>query len=85
MNSSHPNPGSYDEEIIAWRKSRVQELTGEDGWLTLSGLYWLQPGNNTIGSAPSSAIVLPAGKAPDHAGSIVLSDHSIRIEAGSDG
>ena len=81
MNSSSPNPAPYDEEILAWRKARVQDLTGEDGWLSLAGLFWLQPGKNTLGSAPSSAIILPAGKAPDHAGSILVERHSIRIEA----
>jgi len=81
MNSSRSDPGSYDEEILAWRKSRLQDLTGEDGWLSLAGLFWLQPGNNTLGSAPSSAIILPSGKAPDHAGSIVVVGGSVRVEA----
>jgi uncharacterized protein (DUF1684 family) len=81
MNLSRPNLGPYDEEILAWRKSRVQDLTGEDGWLTLAGLYWLHPGKNTLGSASSNAIVLPAGKAPEYAGAILIAASSVSIEA----
>src|SRR5215471_12696163 len=81
MNSSRSDPGSYDEEILAWRKSRVQDLTGEDGWLSLAGLFWLQPGKNTFGSAHSNAIILPTGKALDYAGSIVVVGGSVTIEA----
>jgi uncharacterized protein (DUF1684 family) len=80
--SSSGTPGnSYDEEIRAWRKTRIQELTGEDGWLVLAGLYWLQPGKNIIGSGASSDIVLPAGKAREYAGTIWLNDGRTRIDA----
>jgi uncharacterized protein (DUF1684 family) len=81
MNSSSADSGSYDDEILAWRKSRVRDLTGEDGWLALAGLYWLQPGKNTFGTSDSRDIVLPAGKAPEYAGSILIGGGSIRIEA----
>src|SRR5262249_27829795 len=81
MNSSPEDSGSYDEEILAWRKSRVQDLTGEDGWLALAGLYWLHSGKNTFGCGSSGDIVLPPGKAPGNAGSIIVTDGSIRIEA----
>jgi uncharacterized protein (DUF1684 family) len=81
VSSSGNSGNSYDEEMRAWRKSRIQELTGEDGWLALAGLYWLQPGKNTIGSGASRDIVLSAGKAPDYAGSIWLDDGKIRIDA----
>jgi uncharacterized protein (DUF1684 family) len=80
MKSSRTNPTSYDEEILAWRKSRVQDLTGEDGWLALAGLYWLKPGKNTLGSDPSADIILPAGKAPDYAGSILVASSKIILE-----
>src|SRR5262249_56467771 len=80
MNSTRADSGSYDEEIIAWRKSRVRDLTGEDGWLALAGLYWLSAGKNTIGCGSSRDIVLPAGKAPRNAGAIIVTDAHIRIE-----
>lgn len=81
MGSSRVDSGSYDEEIIAWRKSRVQDLTGEDGWLSLAGLYWLHSGKNAIGCGASRDIVLPAGKAPDYAGSIIVTGARVTLEA----
>lgn len=81
MSSSRADNNSYDEGIRAWRKSRIQELTGEDGWLALVGLYWLNPGKNTIGSGASRDVVLPSGKAPDYAGAILVAGGTVRIEA----
>jgi uncharacterized protein (DUF1684 family) len=39
-------------EHEAWRKARLAKLTSDDGWLTLAGLHWLEPGVNHIPSAP---------------------------------
>jgi uncharacterized protein (DUF1684 family) len=80
MISSRADKASYDEEVRAWRNSRIKELTGEDGWLALAGLYWLNPGKNTIGSGASRDIVLPSGKAPDYAGSILVAGGSVKME-----
>jgi len=46
--------------------------------LTLTGLFWLAEGNNTIGSDPASAIVVPRIAAD--AGRLVLRDQTIRLE-----
>src|SRR5262249_2516827 len=78
---SGSDAGSYDEEIKAWRKSRIHDLTSEDGWLALAGLFWLQPGKNTIGGSTASDIVLPGGNAPDYAASILVANGTITIEA----
>ncbi len=48
-------------QIEAWRAQRLARLTAPDGWLTLIGLHFLQPGENTIGRAPTNGIVLAAG------------------------
>ncbi|HXG58756.1 MAG TPA: DUF1684 domain-containing protein [Thermoanaerobaculia bacterium] len=42
------NAKSHEEEILEWRRKRVERLTSEDGWLTLVGLAWLEEGTNTI-------------------------------------
>ena len=39
-------------ENAAWRKSRLERLTADDGWLTVVGLHWLETGANRIPSAP---------------------------------
>jgi hypothetical protein len=54
---------SYEKEISQWQERRARNLRGEDGWLTLVGLYWLKEGENKVGSDASSDILLPR-KAP---------------------
>lgn len=57
-------------EIDAWRRRRIARLTSEDGWLSLTGLFWLEPGDNAVGSAAGSPVLLPAGRAPARAGNL---------------
>lgn len=47
---------------MKWRSDRLTRLKSENGWLSLVGLQWLQPGEN--------AIVLPGAKVD--AGKVVL-------------
>ena len=62
--SSPVDPG-YLEEIQSWRAERLAGLTAPDGWLTLVGLHWLEEGENSVGSDPSSTVYLEAdGIAP---------------------
>ena len=55
---------SYVNQIRQWRQKREARLRQPDGWLSLTGLYWLEDGENTVGSAPTSDLVFPADKAP---------------------
>ena len=64
------DPAVHRAEIQKWQSDRLASLTKEDGWLTLVGLFWLSKGDNSIGSDPGNAILLPKGKAPGVAGSI---------------
>jgi uncharacterized protein (DUF1684 family) len=72
---------AYPREIEKWRNERAAELTSEDGWLALAGLFWLKEGENKLGSDPSNSIVLPQGKAPKVAGSVWLEKGSLRFDA----
>jgi hypothetical protein len=72
---------AYRQQLERWQKERVAELTGEDGWLTLVGLFWLKEGENRLGSDPSNSIVLPQGKAPQFAGSLWLDKGTVKLEA----
>jgi len=59
----------------AWRAERLARLTKPDGWLTLVGLHWLRPGENSFGSGPGNAVPLPpAPGVPSEAGVLVLGD-----------
>jgi len=63
---------SYADSIKAWQEHRNAGLRKPDSWLALVGLFWLNPGDNTIGSAASNNFVLPKGSAPEHVGTVHL-------------
>ena len=65
---------TYEADILAWRKEKEDSLRREDGWLTLVGLYWLEDGENTVGSDPACRVVLPASSAPNKVGVITFHD-----------
>ncbi|HEU4328365.1 MAG TPA: DUF1684 domain-containing protein [Roseiflexaceae bacterium] len=69
---------SYTAEILAWRARAEAGLRAEDGWLALVGLFWLQEGENTVGSAPSSAVRLPESAAAE-VGQLLLRDGRVTL------
>ena len=75
-----PDP-AYVQSIETWRVERDQRLRSEDGWLTLVGLHWLEPGDNPFGSGSGNPVALPAGRAPERAGSFVLEDDAVTVRA----
>src|SRR5687767_7365532 len=50
----------YVAEVEQWRAKREERLKADGGWLTVTGLFWLKDGPNTLGSAAGNDIVLPA-------------------------
>ena len=74
-------PASHADEIRAWHAKRVARLQSDTGWLTVAGLFWLEPGENSFGTDPKSDIVLPAGSAPARAGVFVHRDGMTRVRA----
>jgi uncharacterized protein (DUF1684 family) len=66
-----PDP-AYIAEVEAWRAQRLARLTTDDGWLTLTGLCWLEPGDNLFGSAADNTVVLPDPSLSAVAGRLVL-------------
>lgn len=74
-----PADVAHAAEIEAWRKQREERLRSDTGWLTVAGLFWLEPGKTTFGSDPASAVVLPEG-APPRAGAFVRDGERITVE-----
>ena len=72
-------PHDYAAEIAAWRTEREARLKADDGWLTLTGLFFLNEGDNSFGSSPQNDIVLRAG--PERAGIITLRDGTVGVRA----
>ncbi|HEY1423670.1 MAG TPA: DUF1684 domain-containing protein [Candidatus Acidoferrum sp.] len=65
---------------VAWRAAHVADLQKPDGWLSLVGLEWLQPGETSIGSAADNKIHLP-DTAPAHVGILKLENNSVTLVA----
>ncbi len=68
---------SYVDSIRRWQQDRDKSLRSESGWLTLVGLFWLEPGDNTIGSSESNRFVLPKGSAPERVGTLRLNGNKV--------
>ncbi len=52
----------YRKEIEAFRKERNEGLKKEDGWLTLVGLFWLKPGENSWAATPATPSSCPKAR-----------------------
>ncbi len=70
----------YEQDVEKWRRQREADLKADDGWLTVSGLFWLRPGETRIGSDPSNDILLPA-HAPSSVGTATLQEGRVRFES----
>jgi len=76
---------AYAAELEAVRSERLTRLTAEDGWLSLTGLHWLEPGENRFGSAEDGAVVLPDPSVPDIAGLLIVGPDNAVIAFGEEG
>jgi len=77
-----PRPSrEYRSSIEKWRADREAKLQSDDGWLSLAGLFWLQPGENSMGTASDQDIRLPEGVGPAHAGSFYLEAGRVMLRA----
>ena len=57
--------GAYDETALkAFHAEREKVLLADDGWFTVAGLHFLNPGDNKFGSDPLNDIVLEYGDVP---------------------
>jgi uncharacterized protein (DUF1684 family) len=63
-----PTTHSYQAQIEQWRARRLAALTSDNGWLTVTGLFWLKEGSNTVGAGKGNDIVLAKGSAPERVG-----------------
>ena len=74
---------SYMTEIEKWRAKREQDLRAPDSWLSLAGLFHLQNGQYSIGSAETNDIILPAS-APATVGIIDYQDGKATVTITTD-
>src|SRR5260370_29704449 len=55
---------TWQKDLVSWRAEHTADVLKPDGWLSLTGLEWLEPRDNSLGSAGDNKIHLPAG--PPH-------------------
>ena len=72
-------PADHARQVEEWRKARVERLRQPQGWLSLVGLHWLEPGTHAIGRAADNGIVLATG--PQQLGTIEFAEGKVRFTA----
>ncbi len=73
---------TYDEAgLKAFRAEREKILLADNGWFTVAGLHFLNPGENTFGSDPLNDIVLEFADVPKQAGVITMNGNEVTIRA----
>jgi uncharacterized protein (DUF1684 family) len=67
----------WQNDLSAWRSQHAGDLQKPAGWLSLTGLDWLQEGDNSFGSAPDNKFRL-AGS-PAHLGVLHLEKSAVQL------
>ncbi len=68
----------WQKDLLAWHAERAKSLQAPNGWLSLVGLDWLKPGDNSVGSAADNALKLKS-QAVAHLGIVRLGSNSIEL------
>lgn len=68
---------AFAMEEQKWRDDRVERLLKPDGWASLIGLHWIDPGSHYLGSAADNGIRMQMG--PAHLGMIDLEGSQVRL------
>jgi uncharacterized protein (DUF1684 family) len=75
-----PSPSAPDAAYLQsfdkWKADLVDDL--KQNWLSLAGLFWLKPGENTFGTDAGNAIAFPKG--PAHAGVFELQGTDVTVK-----
>ena len=71
----------WRRDTEAWRAAREQKLRSPDGWLSVSGLFYLTSGEQTFGSGKSCQILLTPTSSPEIAGTLTVSDLGVYFRA----
>ncbi|MDX1454607.1 MAG: DUF1684 domain-containing protein [Gammaproteobacteria bacterium] len=68
-----PTAEEHKAEIKAWQAERNASIGSANGWLSLVGLCWLEPGLNQLGNGSGADCEVDYHKVPADLGSIDLS------------
>ena len=76
--NNNPNETDYAASVNKWHEKRIERLKKTDSWLTLAGLYWLNEGENSFGSAKDNDLVFPKDM-PPYMGRFILTDTVVSV------
>lgn len=82
--ASRAQESAWQQELSKWRAEHAVELQKPAGWLSLTGLEWLQPGDNSFGSAADNKIHLASENA-GHIGILRLEGSTVELLAPAGG
>ncbi|UNK50236.1 DUF1684 domain-containing protein [Lysobacter sp. S4-A87] len=68
---------AFSRDLEQWRSQRVANLTRPDGWTSVVGLHWIDPGPHYFGASAGNGIQLAVG--PEHFGMIDLNNGHLRF------
>jgi uncharacterized protein (DUF1684 family) len=67
---------AYLQSFDKWKAELIEDL--KTNWLSLAGLFWLKPGENSFGTAAANGIVFPKG--PAQAGVFELQGSDVTVK-----
>lgn len=70
-------PDDWLAKELAWRAQREQEIRSSESWLTIVGLFWLHPGENSIGGSNADNITLPDPHLPAKLGRFIFTENKV--------
>ncbi len=69
----------FQSSLQTWRAQRIAKLTMPDGWTSLIGLHWLDPGTHRVGSGADNGLRMLMG--PAHLGLFTVRDGKASFSA----
>lgn len=73
------DPATHQADVESWREYRY-DLLHEEGWLSLTGLHWLEPGVNSFGAGTQNTILFHGTDLPERIGAFILLDGRVNLQ-----
>jgi uncharacterized protein (DUF1684 family) len=75
--SSIAQQRSYEDSVKNWYHQRRKDLKAPDGWINLTGLFWLEKGKISMGRVSKNGIAIDHPDMPELAGDLTVTENEI--------
>lgn len=72
---------SFQAAWSNWHEQRLEQLKSPQGWLSLAGLFWLQPGEQTMGGSRDNDFIIRHAPVSARIGTFLLRDGTVTFTA----